>query len=268
MSGLFQDLRYGIRMLAKNPGFTAIAVVTLALGIGANSTIFSWISSTLLDPIPGVTDTSEMVSLMRGERSESPSPPFSYLDYMDLRDRNRSFSALLAYHDEFMALTGTGKPQRIYGALASANYFDVLGVRPILGRGFLPAEEEKPGGAPVVVISYGLWQSHFGADRSVLGRTVEINRHPYTIVGVAPPRFQGCKTGLRADVWIPLVMDQVVWGGDRLQRRGTYWLQLLGRLRPGVDRRNVRGRVWLARVGTRCGRDLRSGRLYDAPAHT
>jgi hypothetical protein len=172
MSGLFQDLKYGLRMLARNPGFTAVAVLTLALGIGANSTIFSWINSTLLDPIPGLSRTSDLVTLMRGERSEHPTPPFSYLDYRDLRDNNRTFSGLLAYHDDFMALTGAGKPERIYGALASANYFDVLGVRPILGRGFLPAEEQKPGGAPVVVISYGLWQSHFAADRSVIGKTV------------------------------------------------------------------------------------------------
>jgi len=243
MGTLLQDLRYGFRMLAKDPGFTAVAVLTLALAIGANSTIFSWISSTLLDPIPGVTRTSDLVSLMRGERSEHPTPPFSYLDYRDLRDNNRGLSGLLAYHDDFMALTGTGKPERIYGALTSANYFDVLGVRPILGRGFLPAEEQKPGGAPVVLISYGLWQTHFGADRSVIGRTIEINRHPYTIVGVTPPAFQGCKTGLRSDVWIPLVMDRFVWGSNRPDDRGTFWLNVLGRVRPGVDRRQAGGEL-------------------------
>jgi predicted permease len=241
MATLLQDLRYGLRMLLKNPGFTAVAVLTLALGIGANSTIFSWINSTLLDPIPGLSRTSDLVTLMRGERSEHPTPPFSYLDYRDLRDNNRTFSGLLGYHDDFMALTGAGKPERIYGALASANYFDVLGVRPILGRGFLPAEEQKPGGAPVVVISYGLWQSHFAADRAVLGRTIEINRHPYAIVGVTPRGFQGCKTGLRSDVWIPLVMDRFVWGPDRPSDRGTFWLNVLGRLKPGVDRRQAEG---------------------------
>jgi predicted permease len=243
MGTLFQDLRYGCRMLVKNPGFTGIAVLTLALGIGANSTIFSWINSTLLNPIPGVTRTADLISVMRGERSEHPSPPFSYLDYRDLRDNNRSLSGLLAYHDDFMAFTGAGKPERIYGALTSVNYFDVLGVRPILGRGFLPAEEQKPGGAPVVVISYGLWQSHFTADPSVIGRTIQINRHTYTIVGITPPGFQGCKTGLRSDVWIPLVMDRFVWGSNRLDDRGTYWLNVLGRVRPGVDRRQAEGEL-------------------------
>jgi predicted permease len=226
-------------MLMKNPGFTAVAVVTLALGIGANSTIFSWINSTLLDPIPGVADTSELVSVMRGERSEHPTPPFSYLDYRDLRDNSRSFSGLLGYHHDFMALTGTGKPERIYGALTSANYFDVLGAQPILGRAFLPAEEQSPGGAPVVVISYSLWQSHFGPDRSVIGKTIQINRQSYTIIGVAPPGFQGCMTGLRMEVWIPLAMDRFVWGSNRPDDRGTFWLNVLGRLAPGVGRRQA-----------------------------
>ena len=122
-------------MLAKSPGFTALAVLTLALGIGANSTIFSWISSTLLNPIPGLTHTADLVTVMRGERSEHPTPPFSYLDYRDLRDHSRSLAGLLAYHMDFMSLTGVSKPERIYGALTSANYFDVLGMRPILGRG-------------------------------------------------------------------------------------------------------------------------------------
>ncbi len=239
MDTLLKGLRFGRRMLAKNPGFTVIAVLTLALSIGANTTIFSWINSTLLDPIPGALHTSELMSVMRGTRNESPVPPFSYPDYVDLRDRNRSFSGFLAYHDDAMTLTDTGKPIRIWGSLTSANYFDVLGVQPILGRAFLPTEEQKPGGAPVVVIGYGLWQAYFGADRSVVGRMIEINRHSYTIVGVAPPTFQGCKTGLRSDLWIPLMMDQLVFQGDRLDRRGTDWLQAVGRLKPGVDRRQA-----------------------------
>jgi len=184
---LLKDLRFGRRMLAKNPGSTGIALLILALSISANTTIFSWINSTLLDPIPGAWRTSELISVMRGTWNERPVPPFSYPDYVDLRSKNRSFSGLLAYHDDAMTLTGTGKPMRILGSVTSANYFDVLGVRPTLGRAFLPSEEEKPGEAAVVVISHGLWRTYFGADPSVIGRIIEINRHPYTIVGVSPP---------------------------------------------------------------------------------
>jgi hypothetical protein len=125
MSTLLQDLKYGLRMLARNPSFTAVAVLTLALGIGATSTIFSWIDSTLLNPIPGVAHTRDMVSVMRGEVSEHPTPPFSYPDYVDLRERSRSLSSLLAFHADFASLTGNGKPERFYAEFISTDYFKV-----------------------------------------------------------------------------------------------------------------------------------------------
>ena len=235
MSTLVQDIKYGMRMLARNPGFTILAVLTLALGIGANSTIFSWINSTLLNPIPGASHTGELLSLSRGGTTRNP-VSFSYLDYVDLRDRNRSFSGLIASDIRPMDLTGTGQPERVWSTLATANYFDVLGVRPVLGRGFLPTEEQKPGGAPVVVISYRFWQTHFAGDRLVIGRSIEINHLLFTIVGVAPPAFQGSQTGLVSDLWIPMTMEQqVVPGGDRLHRRSSDWLEVLGRLAPGVS---------------------------------
>jgi predicted permease len=234
MNALFQDLKFGLRMLAKNPGFTAIAVLTLALGIGANSTIFSWINSTLLNPIPGQPHTSDLVSVMRGERTEHPSPPFSYLDYVDLRARTRSLSGLAAHHEDFVSITGTSKPERIYADMVSANYFEVLGVKPVLGRGLLPGEEEKPGGTPSVVIGYGLWQSHFGADPSIIGKTVQLNRILCTIVGVAPREFQGCSTGIRLDLWVSLVHR-----AEDLRERDNFWLNAVGRLKPGVDRRQA-----------------------------
>jgi len=138
LQNLLRDLLYALRQLRKNPGFTALAVGTLALGIAANLTIFSWINSTLLDPIPGIAHTSDMVTIMRGDRSEHPAPPFSYADYVELRDSSRSFSGLLAYHDDYMSITGSGQPERIYGALTTSNYFEVLGVRPLLGRTLCP----------------------------------------------------------------------------------------------------------------------------------
>jgi len=231
MNAIIQDVRFGLRMLARTPGFTVVVAITLALGIGANSTIFSWISSTLLDPIPGVADTSRLVSVMKGERIEHPTPPFSYPDYVDLHSRTGSFSGLLAYHDDYVSLTGTHRPERIYGAFVTANYFDVLGVQPILGRGFQSGEEDNAGGMPVAVISYSLWQTHFGADPGIIGKPIQINRHPGTIVGVAPRDFQGCKSGLRTDLWFPLV-----YGWDDVHQRDARWLQVLGRLKPGMSR--------------------------------
>jgi predicted permease len=243
MGTLLQDVRFGARVLAKNPGLPALAIITLALGIAANGTIFSWINSTLLRPIPGVTETSDMVTIMRGERSEHPTPPFSYLDYRDLRDANRSFSGILAYHHDWVSLTGAGRPERVYGVLTSANYFDVLGVRPILGRDFLPGEEERRESAAVVVISYGLWQGHFGGDISVIGKSVQINLHPYTIIGVAPRRFEGCMPGLRADLWIPLVMAPTVWNWGPIENRGQFWLNALGKLKHGVNQQQARAEL-------------------------
>ena len=236
---LLQDLSYALRQLRKNPGFTALAVGTLALGIAANGTIFSWINSTLLTPIPGVASTGNMVTIQRGDRSEHPTPPFSYGDYVDLRDNVHGFSGLLGYHDDYISITGSGKPERIYGALTSSNYFEVLGVRPILGRTLLPTAANERAGAPEAVLGYDLWQNRFASDPEIVGKKIELNMHAYTIVGVAPPGFIGCKTGLRTEIWLPLGMDHQIWGSDRIQYRDVSWLNVLGVLRPGVDRHKI-----------------------------
>jgi predicted permease len=239
MLRLFQEIRYAVRQLLRKPAFTLLAALTLALAIAANSTIFSWISATLLHPVPGATQTSRMITITRGPRNEHPSPPFSYPDYADLRDNTHALSGLLGYHDDYMALTGIGKPERIYGALVSANYFDVLGVRPRLGRFLLTNPAAESAGQAEVVLNYDLWRSHFGGDPAIIGRVVQINLHPYTVVGVAPKGFQGCKTGLRADVFIPLGMAPQVWGFNFVQDRSVSWLNVLGTLAPGVDRRRA-----------------------------
>ncbi|HEX4756786.1 MAG TPA: ABC transporter permease [Terracidiphilus sp.] len=231
---LLRDISYALRQLRKNPGFTALAVGTLALGIAANLTIFSWINSTLLDPVPGIAHTGDMITIMRGERSEHPTPPFSYADFVDLRDNSHSFAGLLAYHDDYMSITGSGKPQRIYGALTTSSYFEVLGVRPILGRTLLPTLKDERAGAAEAVLGYDLWQNRFAGDPSIVGKTIQINLHPYTVVGVAPRGFLGCKSGLRSEVWIPLGMDSMIWGSNRINDRGVSWLNVLGKLNPGV----------------------------------
>src|SRR5208337_3877919 len=246
MNTLVQDIRYALRQLRKSPGFTLTVVLTLALGIAANSTVFSWINSTLLDPIHGVAHTSDMVTIMRGERSEHPTPPFSYLDFVDLRDNSRSFSGLLAYHDDYMSITGSGQPERIYGALTTSNYFEVLGVRPVLGRTLLSTLTNERAGVAEAVLNYDLWQNRFGGDPAIVGKTIQINLHPYTIVGVAPKGFHGCKSGLRSDLWIPLGMDSEIWGSNRINDRGVSWLQVLGKLAPGVDASQAVGELNVA----------------------
>ena len=230
----WQDSCYALRMLRKSPGFTATAILTLALGIGANSTIFSWINSTILNPIPGVQQTNQYVAIsVNGGRDQNP---LSYPDYVELRDRNGTLSSFLASSPVTMSLTSNGRPERKWGILASANYFDALGVRLVLGRGFLPLDGAKPGGEPVVVISYGLWQTHFGSDPSIIGQTIQIDRHPFQVVGVAPRGFAGTQTGLNYDLWVPIMMvgDFYNNGSELLNSRSDGWLMCIGHMKPGV----------------------------------
>jgi predicted permease len=234
MTSFWQDIRYSLRMIATAPGYAAIVVLTLSLGIGANTTIFSWINSTLLHPVPGLSDSSQVVSLTLNKPGDSPFP-FTYPDLEAVRDGQQSFTGIAGCNFAFMSLTGKGKPERVSGMVVSANYFDVLGVRPISGRAFLPVEDEKPGGAPVAVISYRLWKTHFSANPDILGQAIEINQHPYTIVGITPPAFQGSQTGVRTEIWVPIMMEeQLTAGGDLLHDHHYFWLLMFGRLKPGV----------------------------------
>jgi predicted permease len=235
MSSIWQDVRYSLRMIAKAPGFAVIAILTLALGIGANTTIFSWVNSALLNPVPGLASPNEVVALTLSKPDENPFA-FTYPDIQAMRNGQQSFTGITACNIASMSLSGFGKPERLWGMVATANYFDVLGVRPILGRGFLPEEDLKPGGAPVAVISYRLWQTHFGANPNVVGQQVEINQHPFTIVGVTPAVFQGSQTGVRTEIWVPMMMvDQIVPRSDLLHDHHYFWLFAFGRLKPGVQ---------------------------------
>jgi predicted permease len=242
MDIFLQNLRYAFRMLRKNPGFTLVAVITLALGIAANTTIFSWINATLLNPIPGVSRPSEMVAVEMGRAGS-----FSYPDFLDLRDRNNSFGGMTAFAFAPASLTGDGKPERIWATLVTANYFDVLGVKPALGRGFLPEEDKSPSGAPVAVISDRLWHLRFGSDPAIVGKTIHLNTHPVTIVGVTPPVFQGSTSGLRFDLWVPMTFAQNLAEGGKelLESRGETWLNVLGRLHSGRSREQAQSEVTL-----------------------
>ena len=245
MASFWQDVRYSFRLLAKSPGFTLVALLTLVLGIGANTTIFSWINATLLNPIPGVAKTQGLATIFLGKDALSPFP-LTYPDFAHLRDETRSLSGLAAFSLNAVNLTGAGKPERVWGTLASANYFDVLAVKPALGRGFSPEDGKTPGGSPVVVLSYRFWQTHFGASDSILGQKISLNEHPFTIVGVAPPLFQGAMTGLRSDLWVPLMMEQeLLPNGDLIHDHHYFWLQALGRLKPGVGLEQARQELTL-----------------------
>ena len=236
MTAFWNDLRFALRQLRKSPGFTLTAVLLLALGISVNSTVFSWINATLLHPIPKAQHTSQLVSVMRGQWSTSPAPPLSYPDYRDLREQNHSFSGILAYHHDWLTLTGGDQPERIYVANISANYFDVLGIRPVLGRFFQPDEEVQSGGVPYVVLAYSLWQTRYGADPAIVGKSIEIAQHRVTIIGVAPEGFIGAMPGIRTDAWLPLAANTDPGSNAWIQRRGNYWLNVIGRLRPNVTR--------------------------------
>ena len=236
MAGLLRDVLYAFRQLRRSQGFAITAVLMLALGICANSTIFSWVNGTLLHPVPGAQNAGELVTVMRGAWNTSPSPPLSYPDYRDLRELNHSFSGILAYHSDWLTLTGGDQPQRIYAANVSGNYFDVLGIRPLLGRFFVPDEEARDSGAPFLVLGYALWRTRFGADPDVVGKTVEINQQTGTVIGVAPEGFIGCMPGVRTDAWVPLSPLRRNGPNWQIDQRGIPWLNVMGRLRPGVSR--------------------------------
>jgi predicted permease len=229
-----RDLRYALRQLRKSPGFTITATVMLAVAICANSTVFSWIDGTMLRPIPGARDMGDLVSLQRGERNFSPVPPLSYLDYRDLREQNHTFTGILAYHHDWITLTGGAQPERVYIANVSANYFDVLGIKPVLGRFFLPDEEARA--VPNVVLGYALWKTRYAEDPAIVGKSIEIARHPLTVIGVAPEGVVGAMPGIREDLWVTL--DPLGTDAWRMTHRsgGAVWLNVIGRLRPGVSR--------------------------------
>ena len=233
MRGLLQDVRFALRQLRKSPGFTITAGFMLALAICANSTVFSWIDGTMLHPIPEAKETSELVSVMRGQWNTSPSPPLSYLDYRDLRDGNQTFSGILAYHHDWLTLTGGAMPERVYVANVTANFFDVLGIHPSLGRFFLP-DEEPSRRCSVRGIEPLNMEDAICSGPGDRGQDDEIARHPVTVIGVAPEGFIGAMPGIQEELWVTL--NPLGSNAGRMTLRTATWLNVLGRLRPGVNR--------------------------------
>jgi predicted permease len=227
---LMQDVRFGLRMMGRSPGFTVVAALTLAFAIGANAVVFSMMNGLVLQPL-NLPHGKDLYAI---ERDKDNSPIHSYPDYLDLRDRNRSFDGIVAY-DIYPAGLNTGsKAYTSWLFEASGNYFDVLGVQPYLGRFFHPSDEHGPNSASYIVLSYAYWHSHFQGDRNVISRVVQVNKHPYTVIGVAPRDFRGTELFFAPDFWIPIVNKDQIEGGTQLYSRRNRGIEVLGRLKPGV----------------------------------
>jgi predicted permease len=236
MGTLLQDTKYAIRMLMKNRGFTVVAVLTLALGIGANTAIFSMMDSFLLRPLP-VKDPAQITVLALQQKHGQLQSQFSIPEYRDIRSQTGDvFSGLFGYLWGMDGLKVNGKPDRIMTNYVSGNFFSTLGIKPALGRFILPTEGENPGADPVMVLGYSYWKNHFDGDASIVGRTVALNGHPITIVGVAPEGFYGVYPLLDAQGYLPLGMATLEGNpSDFMTNRGSRNFGVLGRLRPGVS---------------------------------
>ena len=235
MHALLQDLRYALRTLARTPGWTAVVVLSLALGTGAVLTTLSWVQGLVLRPVAGAADPDRLVALTSVTRS-GHFANYSYPDFRDYRDQARLLAGVIAFTPEPLALGQEPQAEPVWAEFVSGNFFDVLGVRPVLGRTFAGTEKgDTRDAAPVVVLSHGLWMRRFQGDRGVIGRTVRLNRRPLTVVGVAPEDFHGGFVGFALDLWVPLVMQETLTGGgDHLTRRAGRRLFLLARLAPGA----------------------------------
>jgi macrolide transport system ATP-binding/permease protein len=239
MSKLFQDLRYAARMLRNNPGFAIVAVVTLALGIGANSTVFSLIGAVLLRPLPGLSEPDRAVTIGRtfhGQGFDNSSSP----NYRDLRDQNTVFTAVAAEHPLPVSLSEGGHSERLKGSVVTPNFFRTLGVRLALGRGFLDSEDVGGNAPASVVISYGAWQRQFGSNPDIIGKTVFVDGTPMTVVGVTARGFIGSDPTSIVDVWVPMgaarqVLPSWIDLDETLRQRDWMWIKLYAHLKPGVS---------------------------------
>ena len=239
METLIQDIRFGIRSLLKHRAFTAIAAMTLALGVGVNSTIFSAVNATLMRSL-SVPHPENLVYVFNG----NPGSIFSYPDYTEMRDQNHVFDGLIAWGGITASLNSNDQSDLVSGAVVTGNYFQVLGVGAEKGRVITPEDDLTPGAHPVVVVSHGLWQRRFGGEQNIVGRQMLLNGHNFTIIGVAPPEFGGAQLGVVRDLYVPMMMQAIVRpprGGysgemdpDLLKKRGNRWLYSVGRLKPGV----------------------------------
>ena len=254
MDDLLQDLRYALRGLRRAPAFTLVAVVTLALGIGVNSTIFSLVNAVLLRPLP-VASPERLVDIYGHTATSSSHDTHSYPNYLDYREQSETLSDIMGFTNFFANLSIDGSSELVVGELVTDNYFSVLGVQPSVGRPFSPDAYVAPGAGPVAILSHPFWQSRFAADPDVLGRTFRMNGIVYTVIGVAPEGFGGMFPAVTAQMWVPTSMVEEVEplgnnrvsgtspGETRLERRGHHWLWLKGRMNPDTEVAQVRAEL-------------------------
>ena len=236
-----QDLRFGFRMLRRSPGFSILAIFCLALGIGANAAVFSWIEGILLRPFPAVAHQDRLVAVAgtkpNGEKGngEPENTVLSWPDWLDFQRNCTLFDSFIANPPMGTTLSIGERAEWVTGSVVSANYFDALGVRPFLGRGFEPSENSGRNAHPVAVISYWIWKQRYGGDPQIIGKTQLLNGVPHTIIGVAPPGFYGTFVGWPIQFWVPASMQETfIAGGYKLEDRGALWVESFARLKPGV----------------------------------
>ena len=245
MTAVWQDLRYALRSFRNRPTFAAVAILTIAIGIGANTTIFSWLRSLVLNPFPGAADPDRIVAIENTAPDGEPITT-SYLDFRDYRDNLRLVKSVTAYRGYLFSVGEVPSVERAWGEMVSGGAFDMFGVKPEAGRFFsLDERNDAQNAHAVVVISDRYWKSHYGANSTALGSTLRINQTPLTIIGVAPENFHGAHAGLDYDFWIPLTMygQMTHTGSWMLQDRNTRNFMLLARLAPGVSIEQARGEV-------------------------
>jgi predicted permease len=236
MFSLISDLRFGFRMLAKRPGFALAAVLTLALGIGASTVVYSWTQAVLFNPL-GAAKNSDQLVVAETVMPDGALHSSSYPDFVDYRAQQNVFTDMIGFEliGNVVRAKDEAQGERTWGELVTGNYFDVLGVRAALGRTFAPEEDGAPGGHPVAVISDGLWRRRFGADPLIAGKTMDFDKHPFTIIGVAPPEFGGTIVGLAVEFWAPMAEQPALLPGESLTERHPTFVHMMGRLKPGVS---------------------------------
>ena len=245
MNTLVRDIQYGLRTLARSPGFTAVAVLTIGIGIGASTTIFSWMRSLMLNPLPGATQTERIVAL---ENTAADGEPLttSYLDFRDYRDNLRLVQDVTARAGNVFSVGDAPQTSQVWGELVSGNFFDLLGVQPEAGRFFSGSERDDAQNAhAVVVISHSYWKAHYHTDPTTIGSSVRINQTLFTIIGVTPEGFHGTRSGFDYEMWMPLTMyGQLTHTGTWMLRdRNTRNYMMMARLAPGVSIEQARGEV-------------------------